>query len=149
MRDRGPVSRNLAQQETPLPLKEDTAPRRKSIILTTGMPGAGKTSIGRRLAARLGSPFRDADAEIESAAGIPITEIFAKYGEPHFRDGERRVITRLVAEGPLVLATGGAFADAATRAASRPRPMPSAVARLPAAGAAVRAWRGASTARCS
>ncbi len=122
MLDRGAVSRNLAQQETPLPLKEDTAPRRKSIILI-GMPGAGKTSIGRRLAARLGLPFRDADVEIESAAGIPITEIFAKYGEPHFRDGERRVITRLVAEGPLVLATGGgAFADAATRAAIKAAP---------------------------
>ena len=89
----------------------------RSIVLV-GMPGAGKTAIGKRLAARLGLPFRDADAEIESAAGMPITEIFARYGEPHFRAGERRVITRLLAGPPLVLATGGgAFADAATRAA--------------------------------
>ena len=89
----------------------------RSIVLV-GMPGAGTTAIGKRLAARLGLPFRDADAEIETAAGMPITEIFARYGEPHFRDGERRVITRLLAGPPLVLATGGgAFADAATRAA--------------------------------
>ena len=89
----------------------------RSIVLV-GMPGAGKTAIGKRLAARLGLPFRDADAEIESAAGMPITEIFARYGEPHFRAGERRVITRLLAGPPLVLATGGgAFADAAARAA--------------------------------
>lgn len=84
------------------------------------MPGAGKTSIGRRLAARLHLPFLDADHEIETAAGIPITEIFARYGEAHFRDGERRVIARLLAGPPVVLATGGgAFADATTRAAIR------------------------------
>jgi shikimate kinase/3-dehydroquinate synthase len=87
-------------------------------VVLVGMPGAGKTAIGRRLAARLGLPFRDADTEIESAAGMPITEIFARYGEPHFRAGERRVITRLLAGPPLVLATGGgAFADRATRQA--------------------------------
>ncbi|WP_338148146.1 3-dehydroquinate synthase [Neoroseomonas eburnea] len=97
------------------PSPPDAAAR--SIVLV-GMPGAGKTAIGKRLAARLGLPFRDADAEIEIAAGMPITEIFARYGEPHFRDGERRVITRLLAGPPLVLATGGgAFADSATRAA--------------------------------
>jgi shikimate kinase/3-dehydroquinate synthase len=84
------------------------------------MPGAGKSSIGRRLAARLGLSFLDADAEIEAAAGLPITEIFARYGEAHFRDGERRVITRLLSGPPVVLATGGgAFADARTRAAIR------------------------------
>jgi len=94
----------------------------RSVVLV-GMPGAGKTAIGRRLAARLGLPFRDADAEIERAAGMAITEIFARYGEPHFRDGERRVITRLLAGPPLVLATGGgAFADAATRAAIQRSP---------------------------
>ena len=89
----------------------------RSIVLV-GMPGAGKSSIGRRLAARLGRPFRDADAEIEAAAGLPITEIFARYGEAHFRDGERRVIHRLISgPEPVVLATGGgAFADARTRA---------------------------------
>jgi shikimate kinase/3-dehydroquinate synthase len=82
------------------------------------MPGSGKSSIGRRLGLRLGLPFLDADTEIEAAAGLPITEIFARYGEPHFRDGERRVIGRLLAGPPVVLATGGgAFADARTRAA--------------------------------
>lgn len=69
---------------------------------------------------RLGLPFLDADTEIEAAAGLPITEIFTRYGEPHFRDGERRVIARLLAGPPLVLATGGgAFTDARTRAAVR------------------------------
>ena len=89
-------------------------------IVLVGMPGAGKSSIGRRLAVRLGLPFLDADTEIEAAAGLPITEIFARYGEAHFRDGERRVISRLLAGPPIVLATGGgAFADTRTRAAIR------------------------------
>lgn len=85
------------------------------------MPGAGKSSIGRRLAARWGMGFRDADAEIEQAAGIPVSEIFARYGEAHFREGERRVIQRLLQDGaPIVLATGGgAYADPRTRAAMR------------------------------
>lgn len=91
----------------------------RSIVLV-GMPGAGKTAIGRRLALRLNLPFHDADAEIEAAAGRSIAEIFARYGEPHFRDGERRVIARLVAGPPIVLATGGgAYADPATRRALR------------------------------
>ncbi|MDO9711952.1 3-dehydroquinate synthase [Paracraurococcus lichenis] len=91
----------------------------RSIVLV-GMPGSGKSSIGRRLSVKLGLPFLDADTEIEAAAGLPITEIFSRYGEPHFRDGERRVITRLLAGPPVVLATGGgAFADARTRAAIR------------------------------
>ena len=82
--------------------------------------GAGKTSIGRRLAARLGMPFRDADAEIELAAGCTIPELFSRYGESEFRAGERRVIRRLLAGEPLVLATGGgAFIDPETRAAAR------------------------------
>ena len=85
-------------------------------IVLVGLMGAGKTTIGRRLAARLDLPFRDADHEIESAAGMPVAEIFAAYGEGAFRDGERRVITRLLAEGPMVLATGGgAYMDAGTR----------------------------------
>jgi len=91
----------------------------RSIVLV-GLMGAGKTSIGKRLAARLGLPFRDADTEIEAAAGCTIPEIFSRYGEPAFRDGERRVIRRLLAGDPLVLATGGgAFMDPDTRAAMR------------------------------
>lgn len=79
--------------------------------------GAGKSTVGRRLARRLGLPFADADAEIEAAAGLSVAEIFERFGEAHFRDGERRVIARLV-EGPRhVIATGGgAFMDADTRA---------------------------------
>ena len=86
-------------------------------IVMVGMMGAGKSAIGRRLAHRLGVPFVDADAEIESAAGTTIADIFEKHGEAAFRDGERRVIARLL-EGPIgVLATGGgAFMDAETRA---------------------------------
>jgi shikimate kinase/3-dehydroquinate synthase len=89
-------------------------------IVLVGLMGAGKTSIGRRLAARLDLPFRDADAEIELAAGCTIPELFARYGEAHFRDGERRVIRRLLAGSPIVLATGGgAYLDASTREAIR------------------------------
>ena len=88
----------------------------RSIVLV-GMMGAGKSSIGRRLAARLGIPFIDADAEIESAAGMTIPEIFDKHGEPYFRAGEARVIARLLDSGPQVLATGGgSLMDAQTRA---------------------------------
>ena len=76
-------------------------------IVLVGMMGAGKSSVGRRLALRLNVPFIDADAEIESAAGMTIPEIFAKHGEPYFRAGEARVIARLLESGPQVLATGG------------------------------------------
>src|SRR6202008_2371950 len=87
----------------------------KSVVLV-GMMGAGKSSIGRRLASTLGVPFRDADAEIEAAAGCTVNEIFARYGEDAFRDGERKVLARLLAEPPHVLATGGgAFVDPETR----------------------------------
>jgi len=87
----------------------------RSIVLV-GMMGAGKSSIGRRLAGRLGISFVDADTEIESAAGMSIPEIFAKHGEPYFRAGEARVIARLLEQGPQVLATGGgAIMDAHTR----------------------------------
>jgi len=85
-------------------------------IALVGLSGVGKSSIGRRLALALGMPFRDADAEVEAAAGRPIAEIFEQYGEPAFRDGERRVIARLLAEPPHVLATGGgAFMHPETR----------------------------------
>ncbi len=89
-------------------------------VVLVGLMGAGKTSIGRRLAARLGLPFRDADVEIEAAAGCSIPELFARYGEAAFRDGEKRVIRRLLAGEQMVLAFGGgAFVDAETRAAVR------------------------------
>jgi shikimate kinase len=79
---------------------------RRSVVLV-GMMGAGKSTIGRRLAARLRLPFLDADTEIEAAAGMSIPDIFESHGEPHFRDGEARVIARLLDGGPAVLATGG------------------------------------------
>ena len=103
------------REPTPLP----PALTARSIVLV-GLMGAGKTSIGRRLAARLGLPFHDADTEIELAAGCTIPELFERYGEREFRAGERRVIRRLLAGDPIVLATGGgAFMDPETRAAIR------------------------------
>lgn len=87
-------------------------------VVLVGMMGAGKTSVGRRLARLLRVPFRDSDLEIEAAAGMSIAEIFARLGEPAFRDGERRVIERLLAGPAAVVATGGgAFVEQATRAA--------------------------------
>ncbi|HEY5089823.1 MAG TPA: shikimate kinase, partial [Polyangia bacterium] len=110
------MTRNIAVQEsagTPAPLID------RPIVLV-GLMGAGKTSIGRRLAARLGMAFRDADAEIEIAAGCTIPELFARHGERAFRDGERRVIRRLLGGEPMVIASGGgAFMDAETRKAVR------------------------------
>jgi shikimate kinase len=90
-------------------------------LVLVGMMGVGKTTIGRKLATMLHLPFVDADEEIERAAHMPIPEIFATYGEPYFRDGERRVIARLIGEGRQsdrkVLSTGGgAFVDVSTRA---------------------------------
>jgi shikimate kinase len=87
-------------------------------IVLVGMMGVGKSSIGRRLAARLGVPFVDADTEIEKAAGMSIADIFARHGEAYFRSGEARVIARLLDAGPQVLASGGgAVMNADTRAA--------------------------------
>lgn len=87
-------------------------------LVLVGMMGAGKTAIGRRLAERLDCPFLDADDEIETAAGCSISDIFALHGEAAFRDGERRVIKRLLDCSPTVLATGGgAFMDADIRQA--------------------------------
>jgi shikimate kinase len=87
-------------------------------IVMVGLMGCGKSAVGRRLAAKLGLPFVDADEEIEKAAGKSIEDIFADHGEPYFRDGERKVLARLLRSGAQVLATGGgAFMNAETRAA--------------------------------
>ena len=87
------------------------------IVALVGMMGAGKSSLGRRLASRLSVPFHDADAEIVIAAGCTIPEIFSRYGESAFRDCERKVLGRLLEEPPHILATGGgAFIDPGTRA---------------------------------
>ena len=87
-------------------------------VALVGMMGAGKTNVGRRLAAKLGLPFHDADAEIERDAGCSVAEMFARDGEAEFRRRERRVIAQLLADVPTVLATGGgAFMDAETRRA--------------------------------
>ena len=90
----------------------------KQTIVLVGLMGAGKTTVGRRLARALNIDFVDADAEIEKAAGCTIPEIFEKFGEASFREGERKVISRLLDEAPKVLATGGgAFMNDETRAA--------------------------------
>jgi shikimate kinase len=89
----------------------------KRTVALVGMMGAGKSAVGKRLAAKLDVAFRDADQEIEAAAGCSVSEIFERFGEPAFRDGERKVIARLLTEEPHVLATGGgAFINAETRA---------------------------------
>ncbi len=86
-------------------------------IVLVGLMGVGKSTVGKRLATRLHLPFVDADTEIETAAGMSISDIFDRFGEPYFRDGERRVIARLVDGTPKVIATGGgAFVNDDTRA---------------------------------
>lgn len=91
----------------------------RSVVLV-GMPGSGKTSVGRRLAQRLDLSFVDADTEIEKAADMPIADIFTKHGEPYFRAGEAKVIARILEGGPRVVATGGgAFMNPDTRAKVR------------------------------
>ena len=101
---------NDTDQTEPLPL------RRRSIVLV-GLMGAGKSTVGRRLATQMGMPFCDADTEIERAAGQTISEIFEAHGEDFFRSGERRVIARLLGGDRVVLATGGgAFMNDETRA---------------------------------
>jgi len=91
-------------------------------IVFIGMMGSGKSAIGKRLAANLELPFIDSDTAIEEAAGMSIPDIFNTFGEPYFRDGERKVIARLLGEGPMVLATGGgAFMNEETRALIKAR----------------------------
>lgn len=110
------MSRN---PKSPGPISSGAIPAsvRERPIVLVGLMGSGKSTIGRRLAQRLGMRFVDADDEIERAAGMTISDMFARFGEAHFRDGERRVITRLLAGKPLVLATGGgAFMNGETRA---------------------------------
>src|SRR5258707_5366499 len=92
---------------SPTPEAEILAALGSRLVVLVGMMGAGKSTIGRRLAARLHVPFLDADIEIEAAAGMTIPEIFETHCEPHFRDGEARVIAPLLETGPAVLANGG------------------------------------------
>jgi shikimate kinase len=100
------------------PDSPDPGLRLTRTLVLVGLMGAGKTSVGKRLAAMLRVPFIDSDTEIETAAGMSVPEIFARLGEPAFRDGERRVIARLLGQRPMVLATGGgAFIEPRTRAA--------------------------------
>ena len=104
------------EKPSPLDPAQPAALRNRTIVLV-GMMGAGKSSVGKRLAVALDLPFRDADEEIEQAAGRTISDIFASRGEAEFREGERRVIARLLDEPPHVLATGGgAFMNPETRA---------------------------------
>jgi shikimate kinase len=112
----------MSELDSPPPPKTAILPKPPKSIVVVGLMGAGKTCIGKRLAQRFGLPFVDADEEIETAAGCTIEEIFERFGEPHFRDGERRVIARLLDQPVHVLATGGgAFMDPRTRAKIRER----------------------------
>lgn len=114
-----PTSRYIARIAMPSRLDAPTVTNGdldRSIVLV-GMMGVGKSTIGKLLAGRLGVAFLDSDEEIEKAAGMPISEMFDRFGETSFRDGERRVIARLITEGPKVIATGGgAFINDETRA---------------------------------
>jgi shikimate kinase len=105
----------MLQSANPRPPGPDGLPARPIVLV--GLMGVGKSTVGRRLASRLRLPFVDADHAIEEAAGMTIPEIFERFGEPYFRDGERRVIARLVDGRPKVIATGGgAFINDETRA---------------------------------
>jgi shikimate kinase len=110
-----------AQEATGDPIMSNPHPLRSpKTVVFVGLMGVGKTCIGRRLAQRLDLPFVDADKEIEEAAGCSIPEIFERHGEKYFREGERRVILRLLDNPVHVLSTGGgAFMDPLTRAAIR------------------------------
>jgi shikimate kinase len=123
----GPAGSRAAHREAPdnaldKALAQSVLARLKQPIVLVGLMGAGKSCIGKRLASHLGLPFVDADREIEAAAGCSIPDIFALHGEKAFRDGERRVIQRLLGNPVHVLATGGgAFVDATTRALVKER----------------------------
>ena len=109
-------SHPAAAPDAPAPEAHPAPPRLRRTLVLVGLMGAGKTSVGKRLANLLGVPFTDSDNEIVEAAGMSIPEIFATLGEPAFRDGERRVIARLLGEAPRILATGGgAFIEPRTR----------------------------------
>lgn len=116
----GALTRCIARElmlQSPTPPNRDRKSRwQREPIVLVGLMGVGKSTVGKRLAHRLGLPFVDADNEIEEAAGMSIADIFAQFGEAYFRDGERRVIHRLIDGHPKVIATGGgAFVNAATR----------------------------------
>jgi shikimate kinase len=114
-----PASTPPSSPASDQPAAAPTPPIDRSIVMV-GLMGAGKSAVGRRLADRLGLPFVDADTEIEEAAGCSIEDIFERFGEAAFREGERRVLARLLDGPPRVLATGGgAFMDAETRARIR------------------------------
>lgn len=110
-------TRKRARMPEPAEIQQLRARLGSRSLVLVGLMGCGKSAIGRRLATQLWLPFVDADEEIVKAAGKSINDIFAEHGEAHFRDGERRVIARLLGEGPQVLATGGgAFMNEETRA---------------------------------
>lgn len=115
------VANNMQVHEQNAPQSAAPALQERSLVLV-GLMGAGKSTVGRRLASALRLPFHDADQEIEAAAGCTISDFFDRYGEPAFRDGERKVIARLLAGPRHVLATGGgAFMDLQTRALIKER----------------------------
>ena len=115
--DSGSIGR-VENMGEPQAISEIKAALGSRSIVMVGLMGCGKSAVGRRLATRLGLPFVDADEEIEKAAGKTIEDIFAEHGEPYFRDGERKVLARLLRSGPQVLATGGgAFMNSETREA--------------------------------
>lgn len=110
------IAREPMLQSPPPPNRNRKSRWQREPIVLVGLMGVGKSTVGKRLAHRLGLPFVDADNEIEEAAGMSIADIFAQFGEPYFRDGERRVIQRLIDGRPKVIATGGgAFVNDATR----------------------------------
>lgn len=109
-------SASPSDHQSRFPVSDSDIPKPDRTITLVGLMGAGKSTVGRRLATRLDLPFVDADSEIEAAAGCTIPEIFERHGEAEFRAGERRVIARLLRGRPKVLATGGgAFMDPDTR----------------------------------